>query len=260
MVRRRLRCKAIAVVRTLLRSTSSTSKVQVLPRPRAERRRLRASCVVSLSVRCAPQPGMACFRRWRSAASVLRSISRLPLRSVRWPWMSPTAFSSGMSNQKVEPRPGCESTPMVPPIRSTMRLQMTRPRPVPPYRRVVELSAWLKGWNRRCTLAAAMPMPVSRTSKRSSCWLRVSPRRITCRLIEPRSVNFSALLMRLLRICRSRTGSPRTASRTLGSICSCRRKPLASAGFSIRWMIESSASRRLNPVDSSCSLFASSLE
>ena len=30
-----------------------------------------------------------------------------------------------------------------------MRLQIARPRPVPPYRRVVEASAWLKAWNRR---------------------------------------------------------------------------------------------------------------
>ena len=93
--------------------------------------------------------------------------------------MSPAALSSGTSNQKVAPRPGSESTPMLPPIRSTMRLQITSPRPVPPYRRVVEASACANARNRLPMLSLLMPMPVSRTSKRNSCWVLVSPLRVT---------------------------------------------------------------------------------
>ena len=40
-----------------------------------------------------------------------------------------------------EPCPVSDSTPMRPPIRSMMRLEIANPRPVPPYRRVVEASA-----------------------------------------------------------------------------------------------------------------------
>ena len=36
-----------------------------------------------------------------------------------------------------------------------------RPRPVPPYLRVVEVSAWLNDWNRRAHCSGVMPMPVS---------------------------------------------------------------------------------------------------
>ena len=74
--------------------------------------------------------------------------------------------SSGTVNQKVEPRPGWLSTPMVPPINSTSCLQMARPRPVPPYWRVVEESTWEKLLNRRARRSGAMPMPESLTAKR----------------------------------------------------------------------------------------------
>ena len=40
--------------------------------------------------------------------------------------------AAGMGNKKGGPRPGSLSTPMCPPINSTRRLQIARPRPVPP--------------------------------------------------------------------------------------------------------------------------------
>ena len=219
-----------------------------------------ASCMVSLSASCAPHEGTACCIRWRRAGSLLSRSTRLPLRSARCPCMSPAALSSGTSNQKVAPRPGSDSTPMVPPIKSMIRLQITSPRPVPPYSRVVDASAWANARNRLPMLSLLMPMPESRTSKRSSCWVLFSPLRVTTTVTVPRSVNLSALLIRLVSTWRRRTGSPRTASRTAGSSCRIRRRPLASADFSISWMIELSRSRRLKLVDSSFSLLASSLE
>ena len=45
---------------------------------------------------------------------------------------TPAAARRGSSNQKVEPCPGVDPTPMVPPMSSTKRLEMARPRPVPP--------------------------------------------------------------------------------------------------------------------------------
>ena len=69
-------------------------------------------------------------------------------------------------NQNVVPRPGSLSTPIAPPMASQRRLEIASPRPVPPYRRVVEASACENGWNSLGCAAAGMPMPVSVTSKR----------------------------------------------------------------------------------------------
>src|SRR6202048_1391727 len=48
---------------------------------------------------------------------------------------------------KVEPLPGLLSTAMVPPIIWQKRLLIASPRPVPPYLRVVDASAWENSWN-----------------------------------------------------------------------------------------------------------------
>ena len=66
---------------------------------------------------------------------------------------------------KVLPRPGVLRTLIVPPISPASRAAMVRPSPVPPYRRVIELSACSNAWKIfRCT-SGAMPMPVSSTRK-----------------------------------------------------------------------------------------------
>ena len=41
---------------------------------------------------------------------------------------------------------------------------MESPRPVPPKRRVMEASAWVKGWKRCSWAEGGMPIPVSRTA------------------------------------------------------------------------------------------------
>ena len=97
-------------------------------------------------------------------------------------------------NQKVEPWPGTLSTPTSPPMSSASLREMASPSPVPPYLRVVEVSACWKLWNRRPRCSSVRPMPVSRTSKRSRT---VSPRSsssFTTMSISPWSVNFTALL------------------------------------------------------------------
>ena len=40
---------------------------------------------------------------------------------------------------------------------------MERPSPVPPYFRVVEVSAWLNAWNKRAVCSGVIPIPLSRT-------------------------------------------------------------------------------------------------
>ena len=74
------------------------------------------------------------------------------------------------SAQRCEREMSSPSLPRSPPTRcrpslSASRLLITSPRPVPPNIRVVEVSAWVKGWNRRSSLSRGMPMPVSATVK-----------------------------------------------------------------------------------------------
>jgi hypothetical protein len=49
--------------------------------------------------------------------------------------------TTGSVNAKVEPWPGCESTQILPPCISMMRFDMASPNPVPPFLRVIALSA-----------------------------------------------------------------------------------------------------------------------
>ena len=71
-------------------------------------------------------------------------------------------------NQNVEPTPGRLSTPMSPSMRRTSSREIARPKPVPPYLRVVEPSAWLNARNKRSRISSGMPMPVSMTSNRNA--------------------------------------------------------------------------------------------
>ena len=121
-------------------------------------------------------------------------------------------FASRAVNQNVLPRPSSLSTPMAPPIISASCLEIASPSPVPPYFRVVELSACENDSNSRARASGAMPIPVSATSKRISAVSAVSATRVTRTTTSPRSVNFTALPTRLVRICRSRAGSPRSTA------------------------------------------------
>ena len=54
---------------------------------------------------------------------------------------------TGIVNQNVDPTPSSDCTPMTPPISLTNCREMERPKPVPPKRRVDELSACWNGTN-----------------------------------------------------------------------------------------------------------------
>ena len=65
----------------------------------------------------------------------------VPMKSRRWPCGS-SAGTQRMVKWKVEPSPGpALSAHIVPPISSASSLEIASPRPVPPYLRVVPLSA-----------------------------------------------------------------------------------------------------------------------
>src|SRR5262249_19297051 len=65
----------------------------------------------------------------------------------------------GSVNSKVVPAPGCDSTWIVPPCRSTIFLQIARPIPVPGYS-ARECSRW-KRTKIRSTYCGSIPIPLS---------------------------------------------------------------------------------------------------
>ena len=69
-----------------------------------------------------------------------------------------------------------------------------RPRPVPPYLRVVDMSACVNGWNSFAACSCVMPMPVSRTVNLSCTFSPVRSSSSMSTPISPRSVNLTALL------------------------------------------------------------------
>src|SRR6516164_6224115 len=63
---------------------------------------------------------------------------------------------TGSENVNVEPWPGCDSTQILPPCISMMRLDIASPRPVPPFLRVIALSACWNSWNNLAWSASEM--------------------------------------------------------------------------------------------------------
>src|SRR6478609_8522132 len=116
-----------------------------------------------------------------------------------------TSVLVGKRTVKVEPFPASLVSVTSPPImRASLRV-IARPRPVPPYCRAVEVSAWVNSSNIFACCSGVMPIPVSDTANSIQLpWL------ITLRassVTSPCLVNLQALLRRLSRICRNLMGS-----------------------------------------------------
>ncbi len=79
---------------------------------------------------------------------------------------------------------------------------MVVPKPVPPKRRVVDWSACVKLSKMRACASGAIPIPVSRIENFSRAPVSDSDCADTCTVTLPRSVNFTALPARLMRIWR----------------------------------------------------------
>ena len=109
---------------------------------------------------------------------------------------------------------------MSPPMPRTIRREMARPRPAPPWRRV-ERRCRPARTRRRCARPprAGRPGPLSATAKtmRSSRPSLLSPRS-SRQVTPPASVNLTPLPARLRSTWRSRAGSTSTAPRHRGPI------------------------------------------
>ena len=161
----------------------------------------------------------------------------------------------------VLPCPGVLSSRISPPSSVASSRLMARPRPVPPYLRLVPASAcWNASKMSRC-FSGAMPMPVSVTSNATTVLrLAAAPgdRRSsppsTGRHVSrtpPCAVNLKALDSRFLRICCRRFGSRERCAAELRSMLDVERQVLRlSATW---WNVRSTLSRRAAKVISSAS-------
>mmetsp|Transcript_14542 Transcript_14542/g.20268 ORF Transcript_14542/g.20268 Transcript_14542/m.20268 type:complete len:200 (-) Transcript_14542:1169-1768(-) len=123
--------------------------------------------------------------------------------------------------KNVAPLLGSLSTQILPCIASTIRWQIARPSPVPPYFLVHEESTWLNAEKIKSCFSFGMPIPVSDTLNSSSTEssgrgsLSFGLCRDTLMVMWPSSaVNLTALLTRLTSTCRSRVMSPTTIGGT----------------------------------------------
>ena len=94
---------------------------------------------------------------------------------------------------------------------------MASPRPVPPWRRVILLSTWWKGWKSSAWFSSLIPIPLSLT------WNRISgpssaSNRSTNNSTCPTAVNLMAFDKKLLITCAIRLGSPWIRGGRLGLI------------------------------------------
>ncbi len=223
-------------------SASSPESAEAAVMPKELSISTRASAAVALS-------STTITRTWCSTAiggaTAVTAALQMPKRTVKW---------------KRLPTPGVLLTLMVPPISSTSCLEMVRPRPVPPYLREIEPSAWLNDWNSLASCSSFMPIPVSLTEKRRDS--ASAPRSTTCTAttISPFSVNLTALLVRLIRIWPRRSGSPISVAGTPRSTLNTTSTRLASLLSSVTLDRCSKMSPSLNGTDSSVSLPASILE
>ena len=98
------------------------------------------------------------------------------------------------------PCPTSLSTHKRPARASTRRLEMVKPRPVPPNLRVVELSSCENASKIEASLDSGMPMPVSLMVNWMACCPLPPDARSTCKTTSPCSVNLIALPIRFIRI------------------------------------------------------------
>ncbi len=121
-------------------------------------------------------------------------------------------------NQNRHPFSNKLSTPIVPFIISTNRLDMARPKPVPPNFLAVEISPCENGINNFSRTSGVIPIPVSFTSNSKVIIFFSFLSNLIRTLISPRSVNFAAFDNKLARICLILLGSPLRLCGTPGSI------------------------------------------
>src|SRR5581483_661061 len=107
-------------------------------------------------------------------------------------------YAIGSVIMNFDPLPASLSAAMSPPMSCANFFTSARPRPVPPYLRVVDMSAWRNSSKMTFSASGVMPMPVSATTSLSEPFSLDA-----ATLICPCSVNLAALLSRFSSDCLS---------------------------------------------------------
>ena len=132
--------------------------------------------------------------------------------------------------------------------------EIVRPSPVPRCLRVVDTSAWVKGWNSFAACSEEMPMPVSRTE------IATAPR-VPCARPATRTVAAVGELDRVVDQIRQHLAEPqRIAHQAIGHVqatCTRNSRFFSCAFCAVSIVAEAITSSRLKAVDSTSSLPAS---
>ena len=131
--------------------------------------------------------------------------------------------------RRSSPGPGSNSTQMRPPCSSTIRRAIARPRPVPPFLRVLELSTCWNSSKIRCWSARGDAGAGVGHRDHGDCRLRPRRRIAT----SPASVNLMALPTRFSSTCVSRRSSPRAARQVGRARSTSRASPFSAASASV---------------------------
>ena len=128
---------------------------------------------------------------------------------------------------------------------------MAKPKPVPPYSRVVDPSAWVNRSKTAVSFSDGIPIPVSETAKRNVPG-RLAPLSFVTRTVtSPRSVNLMAFPTKFTRTCRRRWGSPIRPMGTSDAVETSSSSPFACALSAMSSVTLSSTSPRSNRICSS---------
>ena len=204
----------------------------------------------------------------RISSRILRLIAWSSTTSTRIPCTSAGSLRrAGWSpspkravKRNVLPTPSPLSTQMRPRIISTSCCEIARPKPVPPKRREVELSTWLKESKICACLSGGMPIPVSRTEICNSTAPRNSSSIATSTSTSPSSVNLMALPTRFTTIWRRRLGSPTRRSGRSGGMWQISSRSFSDARIARVCTASPRQSRKPNSMSSSANRPASILE
>jgi len=137
---------------------------------------------------------------------------------------------------------------------------MANPRPVPPNRRVIDVSAWEKGVNISAIFASGMPIPVSATENLSRQRSPVISASSAVTAICPAPVNFTALPARFRSTCPNRRGSPTRQRGTSFPMELTNSTPFSAASTETMSVMFSSTSSNRKEIESISSFPASILE
>ena len=163
---------------------------------------------------------------------------------------------------KILPPAGGDIRSMAPPMAVANCLLIYSPNPAPDVEgSALPLRARPNNRKMRSMSAPAMPGPVSRTDKAIAVRRFASsglpaPFNSAVTVTQPRSVNFTALLSRLFRICISLRESPHHAPANAGSMRQCNCRPFCAARAPNAFTVDSMVWQRSN---SRCAICNASL-